>query len=197
MASDIKTSHLCCLRCACIRHYFPRRQGNRSGPQLASPRHGRLTPARISPGCPPCLRLGLGRSIIVPDGVVAKQPATGCFVDGWTRLHLVWPSLIDVGQPGCQNRTEQYGCLRLQPCAVHLQVVLAHPPASLALVQRAPSGKYPDDRVFCFQGTTEKLFLLACIGEEVRILATPKFKFSQSFFEDPEYPHLPLVYRSA
>ena len=197
MASDIKTSQLCYLICACIRHYFPRRQGNRSGPQLASLRHGRLTPARISPGCPPCLRLGLGRSIIVPDGVVAKQPATGCFVDGWTRLHLVWPSLIDVGQPGCQNRTEQYGCLRLQPCAVHLQVVLAHPPASLALVQRAPSGKYPDDRVFCFQGTTEKLFLLACIGEEVRILATPKFKFSQSFFEDPEYPHLPLVYRSA
>ena len=175
MASDIKTSQLCCLICACIRHYFPRRQGNRSGPQLASPRHGRLTPARISPGCPPCLRLGLGRSIIVPDGVVAKQPATGCFVDGWTRLHLVWPSLIDVGQPGCQNRTEMYGCLRSQPCAVHLQVVLAHPPASLALVQRAPSGKYPDDRVFCFQGTTEKLFLLACIGEEVRILATPKF----------------------
>ena len=197
MASDIKTSHLCCLICACIRHYFPRRQGNRSGPQLASLRHGRLTPARISPGCPPCLRLGLGRSIIVPDGVVAKQPATGCFVDGWTRLHLVWPSLIDVGQPGCQNRTEQYGCLRLQPCAVHLQVVLAHPPASLALVQRAPSGRYSDDRIFCFQGTTEKLFLLACIGEEVRILATPKFKFSQSFFEDPEYPHLPLVYRSA
>ena len=197
MASDIKTSHLCCLVCACIRHYFPRRQGNRSGPQLASPRHGRLTPARISPGCPPCLRLGLGRSIIVPGGVVAKQPATGCFVDGWTRLHLVWPSLIDVGQPGCQNRTEQYGCLRLQPCAVHLQVVLAHPPASLALVQRAPSGKYPDGRIFGFQGTTEKIFLLACIGEEVRILATPKFKFSQSFFEDPEYPHLPLVYRSA
>ena len=197
MASDIKTSQLCCLICACIRHYFPRRQGNRSGPQLASLRHGRLTPARISPGCPPCLRLGLGRSIIVPDGVVAKQPATGCFVDGWTRLHLVWPSLIDVGQPGCQNRTEQYGCLRLQPCAVHLQVVLAHPPASLALVQRAPSGRYSDDRIFCFQGTSEKLFLLACIGEEVRILATPKFKFFQSFFESLEYPHLPLVYRSA
>ena len=86
MASDIKTSQLCYLICACIRHYFPRRQGNRSGPQLASLRHGRLTPARISPGCPPCLRLGLGRSIIIPGGVIAKQPATGCFVDGWIRL---------------------------------------------------------------------------------------------------------------
>ena len=207
MASDIKTLHFCCSSAALVFDTTsPSAKacaagtgsvGRSSEPQLASLRHGRLTPARISPGCPPCLRLGLGRSIIVPDGVVAKQPATGCFVDGWTRLHLVWPSLIDVGQPGCQNRTEKYGCLRLQPCAVHLQVVLAHPPASLALVQRAPSGKYPDDRVFCFQGTTEKLFLLACIGEEVRILATPKFKFSQSFFEDPEYPHLPLVYRSA
>lgn len=30
--------------------------------------------------------LGLDGSIIVPDGVIAKQPATGCFVDGWTRL---------------------------------------------------------------------------------------------------------------
>lgn len=85
MASDIKTSQLCYLICACIRHYFPRRQGNRSGPQLASLRHGRLTPARISPGCPPCLRLGLGRSIIVPDGVIAKQFAIGCFADGWNR----------------------------------------------------------------------------------------------------------------
>ena len=189
---------MCCLRCACIRHYFPRRQGNRSGPQLASPRHGRLTPARISPGCPPCLRLGLGRSIIVPDGVVAKQPATGCFVDGWTRLHLVWPSLIDVGQPGCQNRTEQYGCLRLQPCAVHLQVIDIR-----ILQRRLPLFRGPRQESIqmigysVFKEQPRSSFFLACIGEEVRILATPKFKFSQSFFEDPEYPHLPLVYRSA
>ena len=163
MASDIKTLHFCCSSAALVfdttspsakaRVIDTGLLGRPSEPQLASLRHGRLTPARISPGCPPCLRLGLGRSIIVPDGVVAKQPATGCFVDGWTRLHLVWPSLIDVGQPGCQNRTEQYGCLRLQPCGEHLQVVLAHPPASLALVQRAPSGRYSDDRIFDFQST--------------------------------------------
>ena len=23
-----------------------------------------------------------------------NQPATGCFLDGWTRLHLIWPSLM-------------------------------------------------------------------------------------------------------
>ena len=95
MASDIKTSHLCCLSAALVFDTTsPSAKacaagtgsvGRSSEPQLASLRHGRLTPARISPGCPPCLRLGLGRSIIIPGGVVAKQPATGCFVDGWDR----------------------------------------------------------------------------------------------------------------
>lgn len=48
---------------------------------------------------------------MIPDGVVAKQPATGCFSGGWDRFA---PSLavIDAGCPA--------------------QVVLAHPPASLA-----------------------------------------------------------------
>ena len=96
MASDIKTSHLCCLSAALVFDTTsPSAKacaagtgsvGRSSEPQLASLRHGRLTPARISPGCPPCLRLGLGRSIIVPDGVIAIQLAIGCFVDGWTRL---------------------------------------------------------------------------------------------------------------
>lgn len=96
MASDIKTSHLCCLSAALVFDTTsPSAKacaagtgsvGRSSEPQLASLRHGRLTPARISPGCPPCLRLGLGRSIIVPDGVIAIQLAIGCFMDGWTRL---------------------------------------------------------------------------------------------------------------
>ena len=106
MASDIKTSQLCYLICACIRHYFPRRQGNRSGPQLASLRHGRLTPARISPGCPPCLRLGLGRSIIIPGGVIAIQLATGCFLDGWTRL-APYLAVVDRGEIRQAVITEQ------------------------------------------------------------------------------------------
>ena len=135
MASDIKTSQLCYLICACIRHYFPRRQGNRSGPQLASLRHGRLTPARISPGCPPCLRLGLGRSIIIPGRVIAKQPATGCFVDGWTRsapyLAVIDAGFICTGGLGASSSVACPG-------------------------QGAPSGRYPDDWIFDFQRTREE-----------------------------------------
>lgn len=143
--------------CACIRHYFPRRQGNRSGPQLASLRHGRLTPARISPGCPPCLRLGLGRSIIIPDGVVAKQPATGCFVDGWDRS-APYLAVIDRGsiRQACKTERKNVQVTSFAVSAGSLQVVLAHPPVSLALVQRAPPGRYPDDRIFDFQRTREE-----------------------------------------
>ena len=90
MASDIKTSQLCCLVCACIRHYFPRRQGDHLDRGWlhrvmgVSPPRGSLAAALLawSP-----FHRGLGRdgSIIVPDGVIAIQPATGCFVDGWIR----------------------------------------------------------------------------------------------------------------
>ena len=208
MASDIKTSHLCCL--SLLRSYStllpqaqkpvppaPALQGNHLNRSWlhcvmgVSPPRGSLPAALLACGWD-----WAEVSLSLTESLRYSLPSAVLWTDG-PAWHLIWPSLIDVGQPGCQNRTEKYGCLRLQPCAVHLQVVLAHPPASLALVQRAPSGRYSDDRIFCFQGTSEKLFLLACIGEEVRILATPKFKFFQSFFESLEYPHLPLVYRSA
>ena len=80
--------------------------GRPSEPQLASPRHGTLTPGRISVGRPPCLRLGLDGSIIIPGGVVAIQLATGCFLDGWTRLA---PSLAVVDRGGIRQAviTEQ------------------------------------------------------------------------------------------
>ena len=72
----------------------PALQGNQSEPRLAPPRHGTFTPGRISVGRPPCVipvspGLGLDGSIIVPGGIIAKQPATGCFVDGWTRWHPI------------------------------------------------------------------------------------------------------------
>ena len=66
---------------------------------------------------------------------------------------------------------------------MHLQVVLAHPPESLALFQRAPSGRYSDGWIFSFRGATEKFFLLACIGEEVRILHSSKFYFFKTMFK--------------
>ena len=146
MASDIKTSHLCCLSAALVFDTTsPSAKacaagtgsvGRSSEPQLASLRHGRLTPARISPGCPPCLRLGLGRSIIIPDGVIAKQPATGCFVDGWTRL-APYLAVFDAG----------FVCTG----GLGASSSVAGPG------QGAPSGKYPDGRIFDFRGATSDL----------------------------------------
>lgn len=77
---------------ACIRHYFPRRQGDNLERRLASPPHGNSTPGRISVGCLTKFR---DRSIIIPDGIMAKQPAIDCFSDGWVPLctligRLVW-----------------------------------------------------------------------------------------------------------
>ena len=169
MASDIKTSHLCCLSRAAL--VFDTTSpsakacaagtgssGQSSEPRLAPPRHGSLPRQDLCR--PPSLldpHSGGGWdwtevSLSLTESLRNSLPSAVLRTDGTAR-HLIWPSLIDVGQPGCQNRTEMYGCLRSQPCAVHLQVVLAHPPESLALFQRAPSGRYSDGWVFGFQGT--------------------------------------------
>ena len=155
MASDIKTSQLCCLICACIRHYFPRRQGNRSGPQLASLRHGRLTPARISPGCPPCLRLGLGRSIALTESLRNSLPQAVLWTDG-PAWHLIWPSLIE-GVPGSFAKLNEKcaGDFVCSLCRTSTGGLGAS--SSVACPsQGAPSGKYPDDWIFCFQRTREE-----------------------------------------
>ena len=65
IASDIKTSHLCCLSLALVFDTTsPSAKacatgagsvGRPSEPRLASPRHGTLTPGRISVGRPHCL----------------------------------------------------------------------------------------------------------------------------------------------
>jgi len=95
----------------------PPGMGGRTGPQLAL-RSGNLTPPRISPSCPHCLRLWLD-SEYRADGVIAKQLAMAAF--GWvgTAGHLpLWPSLI----------------AEMEFTAIHLplQVVLAHPPHRLS-----------------------------------------------------------------
>ena len=94
-----------------------------------------VSPPRGSPGCPPCLRLGLGRSIIIPGGVIAKQPATGCFVDGWIRL-APYLAVFDAGFicTGGLGASSSVAC-----------------PG-----QGAPSGRYPDDWIFDFQRTREE-----------------------------------------
>lgn len=63
------------------------------------------------------------------------QPATGCFSGGWDR-YAPYLAVIDAGCPA--------------------QVVLAHPPASLAPLGAA-SGRYPGRRIFSFQAARGKM----------------------------------------
>ena len=110
-----------------IRHYFP--SLGRQLTDRAGARHGNLTPPRISPSCPHCLWLWLGRSIIIrlltrvgPDfHEVRPQCETArhrlFYGRMGTALHLVWPSLM-----------------RVFPT----QMVLAHPPTSLQPPSRRP-----------------------------------------------------------
>ena len=62
----------------------------------AGARHGNLTPPRISPSCPHCLRLWLGRSIIIRLLTVSLQYSLPVLLYGrmGTALHLSWPSFI-------------------------------------------------------------------------------------------------------
>ena len=53
----------CSCVAACIRHYFPRL--GRTAKLRRAPHSGNLTPPRISPSCPHCLRLWLDRGTII------------------------------------------------------------------------------------------------------------------------------------
>lgn len=134
MASGIKTFQVIfslCLHSTLL----PQAHGRRHGQRLASPLHGNLTPGRISVGRPPCMipesRGGwdwAGVSLSLTESL-RTQPATGCFSGGWNRF-APYLAVIDAGCPA--------------------QVVLAHPPASLAPLG-ASSGTYPGRRIFGFQ----------------------------------------------
>ena len=69
--------------------------------------------------------------------------------------------------------------------AAHLQVVLAHPPASLWPPSRGPSHQrtYPCCRIFYFQRASENNFLLTCIGEEVGVFITLQTYFSKILYK--------------
>ena len=57
--------------------------GGRTGPQLAL-RSGNFTPPRISPSCPHCLRLWLGRGTIIGGRGRCNAACHGCFgIDGY------------------------------------------------------------------------------------------------------------------
>ena len=102
---------------ACIRHYSPR-HGRRYGRRLVIPPHGPLTPAGNSRSGSPMEN----RSIIIPVGVVAIQPTTGCFTGRWDRWAPFLPSLIKA----------------LRTRSGLLQVVLAHPADVACSVLQSP-----------------------------------------------------------
>ena len=73
-------------------------------------RHGNFTPPRIAPSCPHCVVpvspgavagqeyhdgwRGSDQGSFGSPGRNAKQPATGCFVDGWVPLRTLCAALI-------------------------------------------------------------------------------------------------------
>ena len=93
-------------------------------------------------------------SLSLTESLRYSPPQAVLWTDGSAR-HLVWPSWMQTQSA---------------------QVVLAHPPASLALVQRAPSGRYPDHRVFGFQGPQEETPSL--LSRVQRGVENQNFKFS-------------------
>ena len=79
-------------------------------------RHGNFTPPRIAPSCPHCVVpvspgavagqeyhdgwRGSDQGSFGSPGRNAKQPATGCFVDGWVPLRTLCAALIGAAVEG-------------------------------------------------------------------------------------------------
>lgn len=77
---------------------------------LVGPCHGSSTPARISRSRPPCVfpvsGAGTGRKY-PPAVVMARQPTTGCFWDGWDRwapyLAVIYADSVCTGGLGASS----------------------------------------------------------------------------------------------
>lgn len=121
IASDIKTSHLCCLSLALVFDTTSPSAGacaigissigRPSEPRLASPRHGTLTPGRISVGRPHCLipiSVGAvtGRKYHYPWRSHCDTACHRLFLDGWTRL-APYLAVVDRGEIRQAVITEQ------------------------------------------------------------------------------------------
>ncbi len=130
MVSEIKISkgrkRTAPCRCFSSLHLYstllPQMYGRLPEVRLVGPCHGIFTPVRISHSRPPCvipiMGAGTGRKY-PPAGVMARQPTTGCFWDGWNRsspclaviLHRVKPCAGGLGAPSpvahrCRERVQ-------------------------------------------------------------------------------------------
>ena len=131
---------------------------------------------------PPSLRdphfggLRLDGSIIIPDRIIAKQLATGCFVDRWTRsspcLAIMDGSAVRRNQnkdcfgSGClQNHRRSWRILQcrlllfIEPCQESIQATGYE----------------------IFKLRSEKILFLICIREEVLVLHSPPNQIFKSF----------------
>ena len=122
-ASDIETRH----KPHFVRLHstlLPQAAGRRLGRRLASPLHGTLTPGRISVGRPPFGRTGVSLSLTelsrysLPSAVFGRVG---------TARHLLFGPLIEASRE------------MIPPSfPLPLQMVLAHPPLSLASLVKRP-----------------------------------------------------------
>ena len=121
------------------------------------------------------MKLGLDGSIIVPDGIIAIQPAISCFVDRWTRLAPYWPSLIE--ELGQADKTEQ-NKLVSSFSAHHSSTGGLGASSSVAcLFPKAPSGKYSDHRIFNFQDPVWGSFTPSLLSRVRKGVENQKFIF--------------------
>lgn len=123
-ASNIETLH----KSRSVRLYstlLPQTPGRRLGRRLASPLHGTLTPGRISVGRSPFGRTGV--SLSLTESSQNSLPRTA-FGQMGTAGHLTFGRFDRSG----------VGDNLLFLTVLLLQVVLAHPPASLASLVKRP-----------------------------------------------------------
>ena len=92
-------------------------------------------------------------SLSLTESLRNSPPQAVLWTDG-PAWHLIWPSLIDVGQLGCQRRTKNVWVSSSATLRCASTGGLGASSSVACPGQGAPSGKYPDDRIFSFRGAT-------------------------------------------
>ena len=119
---------------------LPQVTGQRNRRRLASPLHGTLTPGGSLSAA---LHAWQDGSIIVSDGIIAKQPATDCF---WTDGNR-WAPYILAALMESLGRLVHFLCIPISTGGLGASSGVA-----CLSRQEAPSGTYLSLRIFYFQG---------------------------------------------